>query len=122
VLLVPQASSESSKRVSITLPLSFDDALKVIHEIVGCTNVSRKPTIAYKLSCATQKAKPVDLCSEVDWKGCLEDVSAAEIKRKGQSVPIVIIIPDQVCRELHVLQNTHRKYWHSTCTHFGPTL
>jgi hypothetical protein len=94
VLLVPQASS---KRVSVTLLLSFEDVLEMIHEIIGCTNVARKPAISYKLSTATQRAKPIDLCSEVDWNGCLEDVMAAEAKKKNQPVPILIIVPDQVC-------------------------
>lgn len=96
VLLVPQASSEGSKRVSANLPLSFQDALEIIHDTIGCSSVSRKPALSYKLSTATQKAKPVDLCSDVDWQGCLEDVIAAENKKKGQTVPIVIIVPDQV--------------------------
>jgi hypothetical protein len=94
VLLVPQASSEGTKRVSVTLPLSFEDVLEMIHEIIGCTNVARKPALLYKLSTATQRAKPIDLCSDVDWNGCLEDVTAAEPKKENQPVPILIIVPD----------------------------
>jgi hypothetical protein len=88
--------SEGTKRVSVALPLSFRDALETIYEVIGCAAVARKPTISYKLSTATQKAKPIDLCTDMDWNGCLEDVASAEIKRKGQPTPILILIPDQV--------------------------
>jgi hypothetical protein len=70
--------------------------LETIYEVIGCAAIARKPTILYKLSTATQKAKPIDLCTDMDWNGCFEDVASAEIKRKGQPAPILILIPDQV--------------------------
>ena len=43
----------------------------------------------------SQKVKPIDLCSDEDWAGCLEGVTAAEHK-KNQAVPIMIVVNDQV--------------------------
>jgi hypothetical protein len=103
VLLVPQASSEGSKRVSLPLPLSFEDALQTIYDIIGCSDVARKPSLAWKLSTAAQRVKPIDLCSDEDWNGCLEDVAAAEKKKKNQAVPVTIIVADQVCIDTTVL-------------------
>jgi hypothetical protein len=68
--------------------------LETIYEVIGCAAVARKPTTLYKLSTTTQKAKPIDLCMDMDWNGCLEDVATAEVKWKGQPVPILIVILD----------------------------
>jgi hypothetical protein len=94
--LIPQASSEGSKQVCLTIPLSFDKVLDVIHKIIGCADVAHKLNLAWKLSISTQKVKPIDLCSDKDWAGCLEDVAAAERKKKNQAVPVMIVVDDQV--------------------------
>ena len=94
--MIPQASSEGSKRVCLTIPLSFDEVLDVVHKIIGCADVARKPNLAWKLSTSAQKVKPIDLCSDEDWAGCLEDVAAAERKKKNQAVPVMIVVDDQV--------------------------
>jgi hypothetical protein len=93
---VPQASSEGSKRVALSLPLSFEDVLDTIHKVIGCSNVPHKPNPAYKLSTATAKARPIDLCTDMDCEGCLEDVAAAELKKKKQAIPVIIVVADQV--------------------------
>jgi hypothetical protein len=89
-------SSEGSKQVCLTLPLSFAEVLDIIHKIIGCANVARKPNLAWKLTTSAQKIKPIYLCSDKDWAGCLEDVTAAERKKKNQAVPIMIVVDDQV--------------------------
>jgi hypothetical protein len=94
--------SKGTKRVSVALPLSFQDALETIYKVIGCAAVAWKPTISYKLLTTTQKAKPIDLYIDMDWNGCLEDVATAEVKQKGQLVPILIVILDQVCIVIHV--------------------
>ena len=96
VLLIPQASSEGSKWVCLTLLLSFAEVLDVIHKIIGCANVAHKPNLAWKLTTSAQKVKPIDLCSDEDWVGCLEDVTAAECKKKNQAVPVMIVVDEQV--------------------------
>lgn len=76
--------------------MEYDNALEYIYDIIGCSDVARKPNLSYKLGNATQKAKPIDLCSEADWNGCLEDVTAAEKKKKNESVPVMIHVSDVV--------------------------
>ncbi|KAJ7844722.1 hypothetical protein B0H14DRAFT_2585033 [Mycena olivaceomarginata] len=52
VLMVPEATSEGSQRLSMLTMTSFEDTLELIHEPIGCVSVVQKPTLAYKLSTA----------------------------------------------------------------------
>jgi hypothetical protein len=79
------------------MDISFEDALEVIYETIGCVSVAKKPVLSYKLSSAPQKANPIMLGSETDWEGCLEEVAAAQAKKKGVAVPVNIIVTAQVC-------------------------
>ncbi|KAH7910155.1 hypothetical protein BJ138DRAFT_1009461, partial [Hygrophoropsis aurantiaca] len=71
-----------------------------IYETLGCLKLARKPELSYKLSTATQKADAINLGSQEDWEGCVSDVAAAEKKKKGDAVPVKIIIPDQYMTSL----------------------
>ncbi|KAJ7824727.1 hypothetical protein B0H14DRAFT_2597008 [Mycena olivaceomarginata] len=44
VLMVPEATSEGSQRLAIQATISFEDALELIHETIGCVSVVQKPT------------------------------------------------------------------------------
>jgi hypothetical protein len=105
--MVPQASSNGSQRLSITLDgQPFETILEMIYKAVGCSDVKRKPNLSYKLSTAPQKNSPISLATEDDWRGCLEDTMAAELKlnkaarsssaSSWQSATITIIVSEDV--------------------------
>jgi hypothetical protein len=73
-MMVPEATSDGSQRISIQSSVSFDDALELVHKTIGCVSVQRKPTLAYKLSTATQKALTVNPRSTKNWEGLVTDV------------------------------------------------
>jgi hypothetical protein len=75
VLLIPQASSEGTQHENLTHSTTFEDALTVIHETLGCSSVVLKPALLYKLSNTPQKADAISLNSQADWEGCLDNVS-----------------------------------------------
>jgi hypothetical protein len=94
--LVPSAVSEGSQRVTINADTSYREALDIIYDIIGCTDVSKKPGLSYRLSSSAVKSDPINLGSSSDWDGCLEDVAAAEKKKKGVVVTVKILVPDLV--------------------------
>ncbi|KDQ52784.1 hypothetical protein JAAARDRAFT_210431, partial [Jaapia argillacea MUCL 33604] len=99
VLLIPQALSDGTQRVTIKLcDADFKTTLDLIHETIGCKDVAQKPELSYKLSNASAKAPTFNLRVEGDWEGCLESVEQAEAgKKKGGtalSVPVMIIVPE----------------------------
>jgi hypothetical protein len=96
VLLILQASSEGMQRENLTHSTTFEDALTVIHETLGCSSVALKPALRYKLSNAPQKAYAISLNSQADWEGCFEDVSAAEIKSEKTAISVRIMVTEQV--------------------------
>ncbi|KAJ7927214.1 hypothetical protein B0H13DRAFT_2312817 [Mycena leptocephala] len=93
VLTIPQATSEGTQRENLRHSTTFDEALVVIHETIGCTNVLKKPVLSYKLSNGPAKAPAINLGSASDWEGCLEEVTEAESK-KNANVSVVIIVVD----------------------------
>jgi hypothetical protein len=97
VLLIPSATSEGSQRVTLALGTLFDDAVETIHEIIGCATITRKPELSYRLSSSTLKSDAVNLGSAADWDGCLDDVAAAEGKKRGLVVTVKIHVSDVVC-------------------------
>lgn len=92
--MVPRAQDEGTQRQQLSHATAFDDALDIIHEILGCADVPVKPNLMYKLSTALAKASPISLGCKEDWDGLLEEATAAEKK----SVTVSIIISDQVRR------------------------
>ncbi|KAJ7933350.1 hypothetical protein B0H13DRAFT_2507005 [Mycena leptocephala] len=82
VLMVPEATSEGSQRLSIETTMSFEDVLELIHETIGCVSVVQKPTLAYKLSTVGQKSAAINLRTENDWGGLVTDVTAKAKTKK----------------------------------------
>jgi hypothetical protein len=95
--LIPRTELEGSQRQLLTHTTTFDDALTVIYETVGCAEVKVKPVLTYKLSTAANKDTPISLSSDADWDGCLDEVTAAENDKK-KSVTVKINVTDQVSR------------------------
>ncbi|KAJ7845855.1 hypothetical protein B0H14DRAFT_3682591 [Mycena olivaceomarginata] len=62
VLMVPEATSEGSQRLAIQATISFEDALELIHETIGCVSVVQKPT-------ANQKSATTNLRTIDNWDG-----------------------------------------------------
>jgi hypothetical protein len=79
----------------LTHAATYEEALAVIYETIGCGDVRRKPNLSYKLASAAQKEEPITMCSEGDWKGCLEDVAQVQAKKKT-TVQVKIIVGEQV--------------------------
>jgi hypothetical protein len=46
------------------------EVLEIMHDVIGCTDVCRKPNLLYKLASAPLKADPITLGSVEDWRGC----------------------------------------------------
>ncbi|KAJ7445433.1 hypothetical protein FB451DRAFT_1412712 [Mycena latifolia] len=100
LLHIPRASEVGNQRVEFTHATSYDDALDIIYESVGCADVARKPVLAYKLASAP-KGSAMTLNSETDWTGCLEDVRQAEdAKKAGTLIPVHILVTDQYIASL----------------------
>jgi hypothetical protein len=93
--MILQATSTGTQCEYLTHCTSYNDALAVIYETVGCAEVPKKPLLSYKLSNAPGKAPTINLGSAKDWEGCLEDVSNAE-ENKKLKLSVIIIVPDQV--------------------------
>lgn len=103
ILLVPSAVSEGSQRVTFNADTSYREALVIIYDIIGCTDVSKKPGLSYRLSSSAVKSDPINLGSSSDWDGCIEDVAAAEKKKKGVVVTVKILVPDLVSQPLSMI-------------------
>jgi hypothetical protein len=97
-ILIPTDLGAQRRNMSVNDNLV--DALEIIYEALGCLSLARKPTISYKLSTATVKSLPINLASEDDWKGLIEDVIGAHAKKSkaAQAAPVSlsIIVPEQV--------------------------
>jgi len=82
VLLIPSVSSEGARRKTLSSNTDYADALSVIYATIGCASVQKKPHLGYKFSSAAQKTQPIDLSSDDDWTGMLEDLHALQKKKK----------------------------------------
>jgi hypothetical protein len=98
VLFIPHMSGDANKRKTITATHTFDDALGLIHETIGCADVMRKPELSYKLSDSAQKSSAIGLESEEDWAGLCEEVVARQRKKK-MTISVEIIVRDNVRSE-----------------------
>ena len=99
ILLIPQSSGSSDRRKTLANSVTYQDALSIIHETIGCEDVRRKPELSYKLSDSSQKATPVGLGCDDDWAGLCEEVFDRQ-KKKKTSIPVSIIVTEQVCTML----------------------
>jgi len=100
VLKVPTAATGGSDRVKLNPATPYEDVLTNIYEIIGCSAVTKKPVLQYRLSSSTLKSEPINLSSEMDWEGCLEDVGVAKGKKKGTVITINIIVSEVVSTKL----------------------
>ncbi|KAJ7849675.1 hypothetical protein B0H14DRAFT_2582386 [Mycena olivaceomarginata] len=91
VFMIPEAISDGSQRVSISTMTSFDDAVELIHETIGCVSVARKPTLAYKLSTTAGKAPDINLRTGTDWDGLITDAVKKIKAKKDLSVSILVL-------------------------------
>ncbi|KAJ7749867.1 hypothetical protein B0H14DRAFT_3513522 [Mycena olivaceomarginata] len=71
VFMIPEAATEGNQCVSIKSSASFDDAIELMHETIGCVAVERKPTLAYKFSTANKTMSTINLRTETDWEGLI---------------------------------------------------
>ncbi|KAF8205947.1 hypothetical protein K438DRAFT_1931764 [Mycena galopus ATCC 62051] len=104
VLMIPRAELDGSQRVLLSHATTFDEALTVIYETIGCTNVTVKPVLTYKLSNATKSAEVICLSSDNDWDGCLEQVAAAE-NPKRPPISVKINVTEQYLASLRAKLN-----------------
>ncbi|KAJ7348524.1 hypothetical protein DFH08DRAFT_698412 [Mycena albidolilacea] len=88
--MIPHVELDGSQRVLLTHATTFQEALDLIHETIGCADIAVKPVLTYKLSNVTKSTEAVCLGSDADWEGCLESVTAAEKPSKPISVKINI--------------------------------
>ena len=95
VLLIPQSTSDRHHRRTLSHAVTFEEALEIMYDVIGCSDVHQKPNLAYKLASAPSKADPITLGSAEDWKGCLEDVAQIQAKKKA-TVQVKIIVSEQV--------------------------
>ena len=85
----------SARRVELKSIALYREALDIIYDNIGCSDVVKKPELSYKLSTATAKAVSISLNSERDWKGFQKEVISQQ-KTKKRSIPVNILVPDRV--------------------------
>ncbi|KAJ7210188.1 hypothetical protein GGX14DRAFT_394983 [Mycena pura] len=106
VLMIPQATSDELQREKLTHASTYDEALVIIHETLGCADLKLKPALRFKLSSWTAKVPALNLGKVSDWDGCLDDVSAAEKHSKGkQPVSVTILVTEQYMLSLRTKLN-----------------
>ncbi|KAF7377159.1 hypothetical protein MSAN_00135100 [Mycena sanguinolenta] len=91
IFMIPEATSDGNQRVALDSSQSFEDAVEIMHETIGCVSVARKPTLAYKLSSAVQKAPTVNLRTAKDWDGLISDYTKKVKSKKDLSVVITVL-------------------------------
>ncbi|KAJ7920936.1 hypothetical protein B0H13DRAFT_1867084 [Mycena leptocephala] len=91
VLMIPEAATEGCQRVSLKSSTSFDDAIEVMHETVGCVSVEGKPTLAYEFSTANKNATTINLRTEENCDGLVSDVLAKMKTKKDISINISLL-------------------------------
>ncbi|KAJ7367672.1 hypothetical protein DFH08DRAFT_795815 [Mycena albidolilacea] len=91
LLMILAAATNRNQCVLITPTFSFEDALEIIHETIGCVGVGHKLTLAYKFSTAKQTAMTISLCNNVDWEGLGTDTIAKMKTKKDISMEIFVL-------------------------------
>ncbi|KAJ7202542.1 hypothetical protein GGX14DRAFT_570654 [Mycena pura] len=102
VIMIPRAQFDGNQRQVLTHAMPFDKALKTIHDTLGCADIPVKPQLTYKLSTALAKAQSIGLGSAGDWRGLLDEVTAAE---KKKTVTVDIIVSEQYLMSLRTKLN-----------------
>jgi hypothetical protein len=95
VFMIPEATSDGNQRVALQPSQSFEDAVEIMHETIGCVSVTRKPTLVYKMSLAVQKAPTINLCTVNDWNGLISDYTKKVKAKKDLSV-MITVLPENI--------------------------
>ncbi|KAJ7016068.1 hypothetical protein C8F04DRAFT_1203446 [Mycena alexandri] len=91
VFMIPEGSSEGNRRASVAASTSFEDAVEIIHETIGCVSVSRKPSLAYRFSTSNAKEAEIQLSNDKDWAGLITDATAKIRAKKDLRVTIFVL-------------------------------
>lgn len=97
IFFVPIGTGDGTQQITLTHATTFDEALQLFQETIGCIGLKRQPVLSYRLSTATAKSDWINLKTESDWEGCLEDVEREQVKKKEVSVPVNLVVGDAVC-------------------------
>ncbi|THU78503.1 hypothetical protein K435DRAFT_876565 [Dendrothele bispora CBS 962.96] len=62
--------------------IDFETVLATIHDSLECTSYKILPSLSYKLESAPAKSSASRLASEDDWQICIDEVLAAQLKKK----------------------------------------
>jgi hypothetical protein len=93
--MVPEVTTEGSRRVSFKASVSFEDAIELMHKTIGCVSVGCKPTLAYKFSTANKNTTTINLRTKDDWEGLVTDV-LAKMKTKKDIQVNISVLPENV--------------------------
>ncbi|KIM48965.1 hypothetical protein M413DRAFT_21261 [Hebeloma cylindrosporum] len=104
VLFIPHASGDGNQHVNLPLTTTYDSALEVIYETIGCDKVNQKLGLSYKLMSATAKTPATSLGSEDNWEGLQDDIKAAQCKQK-ETVAANIIAAEQYMKSLRAMSS-----------------
>ena len=96
VLLIPVVKSNANQHIQLAHDVSYEDAINIIHDTMGCASVTKKPDLMYRLSSSTAKSNPISLVTDGDWEGCKDDVISAQKKKKGETISISVIVSETV--------------------------
>ncbi|KAJ3513784.1 hypothetical protein NLJ89_g2754 [Agrocybe chaxingu] len=94
VLLIPHASNNGLQCKTIPAETGYNEALTIIWDTIGCSDVACKPDLQYKLTSAAQKDNPIGLNSAKDWTGLVEDLLTIQHKKKT-GIQVKILVTDQ---------------------------
>ena len=96
VLFVPTGRSQGSKRVTMPIDTEFDNALEIIHDAIGCTNIVKKPTLKYRM--AKTGCKAIMLDTPDDWIGMIQHAKRLVQTQKDKSIVLgELDIESEVC-------------------------
>ncbi|KAJ2924095.1 hypothetical protein H1R20_g13003, partial [Candolleomyces eurysporus] len=109
IFLVPQYSSETSRRLTLAANTTFGEAREEMYKLIGCQDVKVKPDLSYKLATATVKVKSIALNSDEDWVGLLEDINQGGNKQKKSPLPISIFVEEKYLASLRVYRGAASK-------------
>ncbi|KAF8127320.1 hypothetical protein K438DRAFT_1790027 [Mycena galopus ATCC 62051] len=91
LFMILEATTDSSYHVSLSSTVFFDDAIEAIHKTIGCVNVERKPMLTYKVLTANKNTITINLCTDNDRDGLVDDWLAKMKTKKDLSVNISVL-------------------------------
>ncbi|KAL0574774.1 hypothetical protein V5O48_007185 [Marasmius crinis-equi] len=67
-----------NKRLLVPTDCDYEDVLDMIHEVVGCSEIQKKPQLEYKMGGPRTKADPVEFGSQHDWEILVKDSTGSK--------------------------------------------